>query len=229
MSAFGVIHRIRLAIFLCVAPLSVAQQPNSTALDLVSKSLDLQSAVIDLKAESANLQGTATTAGGEVRDLVAPKTGVAASPSPLVSPKTEVGAAPTPLVSAALDVKESATELKINLLGDILFDFDMATIRPAAEPTLAQVAALIRKYRNSTVLIEGHTDGKGSETYNLKLSEKRANSVRGWLIAHGIAEGTMRTGGWGAARPVAPNRKPNDADDPEGRQKNRRVEITVKK
>jgi outer membrane protein OmpA-like peptidoglycan-associated protein len=215
MNAFGVICRILLAISFCLAPLAVAQQARPTSLDLVYKSLDLESPVRELKAESENLQGSSKTAVAEARNLVAPATGVSVSPSQLVSP--------------AMEVKESATEVKINLLGDILFDFDKATIRPVAEPTLAQVAALIRKYPNSTVLIEGHTDGKGSETYNLKLSEKRANSVSAWLAAHGIAEGTMRTAGWGAARPVAPNRKPNGADDPEGRQKNRRVEITVKK
>jgi outer membrane protein OmpA-like peptidoglycan-associated protein len=215
MNAFGAICRILLAIFFCVSQLAAAQQAGPTSLDLVYRSLDLESPVSELKAESENLQGSSKTAVAEARNLVAPTTGVSASPSQLVSP--------------AMEVKESATEVKINLLGDILFDFDRATIRPVAEPTLAQVAALIRKYPNSTVLIEGHTDGKGSETYNLKLSEKRANSVRAWLAAHGIAEGAMRTGGWGAARPVAPNRKPNGADDPEGRQKNRRVEITVKK
>jgi outer membrane protein OmpA-like peptidoglycan-associated protein len=215
MNAFGAICRILLAIFFCVSQLAAAQQAGPTSLDLVYRSLDLESPVSELKAESENLQGSSKTAVAEARNLVAPTTGVSVSPSQLVSP--------------AMEVKESATEVKINLLGDILFDFDRATIRPVAEPTLAQVAALIRKYPNSTVLIEGHTDGKGSETYNLKLSEKRANSVRAWLAAHGIAEGAMRTGGWGAARPVAPNRKPNGADDPEGRQKNRRVEITVKK
>jgi outer membrane protein OmpA-like peptidoglycan-associated protein len=215
MNAFGGICRILLAIFFCVAPLAVAQQATPTSLDLVYKSLDLEAPVRDLKAESENLQGSSKTAVADVRGLVAPATGVSAPPSQLVS--------------RGMEVKESATEVKINLLGDILFDFDKATIRPAAEPTLAKVAALIEKYPNSAVLIEGHTDGKGSETYNLKLSEKRANSVRAWLTAHGIAEGTMRTGGWGAARPVAPNRKPSGADDPEGRQKNRRVEITVKK
>jgi outer membrane protein OmpA-like peptidoglycan-associated protein len=215
MNAFGAICRILLAVFFCVSQLAAAQQAGPTSLDLVYKSLDLESPVRELKAESENLQGSSKTAVAEARNLVAPTTGVSASPSQLVSP--------------AMEVKESATEVKINLLGDILFDFDRATIRPVAEPTLAQVAALIRKYPNSTVLIEGHTDGKGSETYNLKLSEKRANSVRAWLTAHGIAEGAMRTGGWGAARSVAPNRKPNGADDPEGRQKNRRVEITVKK
>jgi outer membrane protein OmpA-like peptidoglycan-associated protein len=215
MNAFGVICRILLAIFFCVTPLAIAQQAKPTSLDLVYKSLDLESPVRDLKAESESLQGSSKTAVAEIRGLGTPATRVSAPPSQLVSP--------------AMEVKESATEVKINLLGDILFDFNRATIRPAAEPTLAQVAALIRKYPNSTVLIEGHTDGKGSDTYNLQLSEKRANSVRAWLTAHGIAEGTMRTGGWGAARPVAPNRKPNGADDPEGRQKNRRVEITVKK
>ena len=215
MNAFGAICRILLAIFFCVSQLPAAQQAGPTSLDLVYRSLDLESPVRELKAESENLQGSSKTAVAEARNLVVPTTGVSASPSQVVSP--------------AMEVKESATEVKINLLGDILFDFDRATIRPVAEPTLAQVAALIRKYPNSTVLIEGHTDGKGSETYNLKLSEKRANSVRAWLTAHGIAEGAMRTGGWGAARPVAPNRKPNGADDPEGRQKNRRVEITVKK
>jgi outer membrane protein OmpA-like peptidoglycan-associated protein len=215
MNAFGAVCRILLAIFFCVSQLAAAQQAGPTSLDLVYRSLDLESPVRELKAESENLQGSSKTAVADARNLVAPTTGVSVSPSQLVSP--------------AMEVKESATEVKISLLGDILFDFDRATIRPVAEPTLAQVAALIRKYPNSTVLIEGHTDGKGSETYNLKLSEKRANSVKAWLTAHGIAEGAMRTGGWGAARPVAPNRKPNGADDPEGRQKNRRVEITVKK
>src|SRR6266404_4913985 len=190
MNAVGVICRILLAIFFCGAQLVVAQQLKPSALDLVYKSLDLESPVRELKAESENLQGSSKTAVAEPGALVAP---------------------PSQLVSPAMEVKESATEVKINLLGDILFDFDRATIRSAAEPTLAQVAALIRKYPNSTVLIEGHTDGKGSDTYNLKLSEKRADSVRTWLSVHGITEGAMRTGGLGAATPVAPNRKPNGA------------------
>jgi outer membrane protein OmpA-like peptidoglycan-associated protein len=77
------------------------------------------------------------------------------------------------------------------------------------------------------VLIEGHTDGKGNDQYNQKLSERRADAVRRWLAEHGIAA-AMTTHGWGKTRPVAPNTKPNGADDPDGRQKNRRVEITVK-
>ena len=77
------------------------------------------------------------------------------------------------------------------------------------------------------MLIEGHTDGKGGDQYNQRLSEQRADSVRRWLVEHGVTT-PMTTHGWGRTRPIAPNIKPNGADDPDGRQKNRRVEITVK-
>ena len=133
------------------------------------------------------------------------------------------------LKAAGAEIKESATEVKISLQGEILFDFDKANIRPAAEPTLMQVAAIIQKYPKPDVLIEGHTDSKGSQAYNLKLSDRRAASVKNWLAVHGILERAIRIHGWGAAKPVAPNSQPNGADDPEARQKNRRVEITIKK
>jgi len=128
-----------------------------------------------------------------------------------------------------MEVKETATELKISLLGDILFDFDKADIRSAAEPTLVQVVALIQKHPNANVLIEGHTDSKGTQPYNAKLSEKRAASVKVWLVKKGIAEANVWTRGWGAEKPVAQNTHPDGSDNPDGRQKNRRVEITVKK
>ena len=128
-----------------------------------------------------------------------------------------------------MEVKETDLELKINLSGDILFDFDKATLRPAAEPTLGEVVARIQKYPRAKVLIEGHSDSKGKSAYNMKLSEGRAASVKTWLTKKGIAETNVKTRGWGAAKPVAPNSKPDGSDDPDGRQKNRRVEITIKK
>jgi outer membrane protein OmpA-like peptidoglycan-associated protein len=118
-------------------------------------------------------------------------------------------------------------EIKINLAADVLFDFDKADLRPAAGPALERVLAVLKSYPKANVLIEGHTDGKGNDQYNQKLSERRADSVRRWLAEHG-ATTAMTTHGWGKARPIAPNTKPGGADDPEGRQKNRRVEITVK-
>jgi len=61
------------------------------------------------------------------------------------------------------------------------------------------------------------------------VNVKRVNCVKRWLVGKGISEQIIWTRGWGAAKPVAPNSKPNGADDPDGRQKNRRVEITIKK
>jgi outer membrane protein OmpA-like peptidoglycan-associated protein len=118
-------------------------------------------------------------------------------------------------------------EIKINLAADVLFDFDKADLRPEAGPSLERVLAVLKSYPKAQVLIEGHTDGKGNDQYNQKLSERRADSVRRWLAEHGAGT-AMTVHGWGKSRPITPNTKPGGADDPEGRQKNRRVEITVK-
>jgi outer membrane protein OmpA-like peptidoglycan-associated protein len=142
-----------------------------------------------------------------------------APPTPDASPESSPG----------MQVTESESEVKINLVGDILFDFDKTDIRSQAEPTLTQLLTLLQKYPNANVLIEGHTDGKGAQPYNLKLSERRAASVKAWLVAHGFPEPNVWTRGIGAEKPIAPNGKAGGADNPEGRQKNRRVEITVKK
>lgn len=133
------------------------------------------------------------------------------------------------LVSKGIDVKESESEIKIDLPGDVLFDFDKADVRVDAEPTLAAVGKLIQSRKNPKVLVEGHTDAKGSESHNAKLSDRRAVSVKNWFGKHGVSISTMQTRGWGAKKPVAPNTHPDGSDDPEGRQKNRRVEITIKK
>jgi outer membrane protein OmpA-like peptidoglycan-associated protein len=126
----------------------------------------------------------------------------------------------------SLQIRETPTEVRIELPADILFDFDKFDIRTAAEPALKQAADVIRKGARGTVLIEGHTDSKGSPAYNRKLSERRATSVLTWLVEReGLRQVRFATRGLGAARPVAPNAKPDGSDDPAGRQKNRRVEI----
>jgi len=126
-----------------------------------------------------------------------------------------------------LGAKVTGREIKINLSADVLFDFDKWDLRPEAGPALEKVLAVLQGYPKASVVIEGHTDGKGNDQYNQRLSERRAESVRTWLAQHGSGA-AITTRGWGKARPVAPNTKPNGTDDPEGRQKNRRVEITVR-
>jgi outer membrane protein OmpA-like peptidoglycan-associated protein len=129
-----------------------------------------------------------------------------------------------------LEMTETDTEIKIELSGDILFDFDKWDIRKEAEPTLKNVAEVINRYGDSKVIVEGFTDSKGSDSYNQKLSQKRADSVKNWLVKSGGVSGARITAeGRGEADPVAPNANPDGSDNPEGRQKNRRVEITVNK
>jgi photosystem I P700 chlorophyll a apoprotein A2 len=135
------------------------------------------------------------------------------------------------IVSTLTDLGAEVTEkeIKIALSGDVLFDFDKDTLRPDALPTLQKVAQALSQYPDAPVLIEGHTDNKGKDAYNQKLSERRAASVKKWLVeTAGAKGGRITTKGWGEAKPAVPNEKPDGSDDPDGRQKNRRVEITIK-
>jgi outer membrane protein OmpA-like peptidoglycan-associated protein len=115
----------------------------------------------------------------------------------------------------------------VSLPGDVLFDFDKASIRDRARPTLDKLAELIQLQKPASVAIEGHTDSKGDDSYNQRLSEARAESVRSYLSGKGVSGVAMKVAGLGETRPVAPNGRPNGADDPEGRQRNRRVEVIL--
>jgi outer membrane protein OmpA-like peptidoglycan-associated protein len=130
-----------------------------------------------------------------------------------------------------LQVSETETEIHMELAADVLFAFDSAEIQSKAIAALKQVASVIReRAKSGEVRIEGHTDSKGSSAYNQKLSERRAQSVKDWLVKNeGLQGMAITTRGFGEDRPVAPNEKPDGTDDPEGRQKNRRVEIVVMK
>ena len=128
-----------------------------------------------------------------------------------------------------LDVAETTTEVIINLEGDVLFDFDKFDIRKEAEPFLQKAIEIVQRYPNGRITTTGHTDSKGSRPYNLRLSEQRAESVRAWLVKNGVTAERITTRGYGESQPVAPNANPDGSDNPAGRQKNRRVEIIVRK
>ena len=110
---------------------------------------------------------------------------------------------------------------------DALFEFDKSTLTPDAEVTLEALVPLLAKAGKHPATVEGHTDAKGSDTYNQTLSEKRAQTVKDWLAAHGALPEATPTRGWGKRRPVAPNTRPDGSDDPAARQKNRRVEVVL--
>ncbi len=128
-----------------------------------------------------------------------------------------------------LGARVSEQEIVIDLSGDVLFDFDKWSIRREAEATLTKVAALIAEYPRQRVRIDGHTDGKGDDAYNRKLSERRAGAIKDWLVARGAKAANLAAKGWGRSKPVAANAKPDGSDNPEGRQANRRVEIRIGK
>lgn len=128
------------------------------------------------------------------------------------------------------EMEETDTSVKVELSGDILFDYAKSDVRTTAESILLKVADVINKYPDASVLIEGHTDSKGSNAYNLQLSRKRAESIKNWLVQEGGVDAErIMTKGWGESKPAAPNENPDGSDNPKGRQENRRVEITVRK
>jgi outer membrane protein OmpA-like peptidoglycan-associated protein len=129
-----------------------------------------------------------------------------------------------------LAVKETSTEVRIELAADVLFDFDKSDLLPKAQQTLTQAAGIIRDKAKGKVRIDGYTDAIGSDAHNQPLSERRAAAVETWFKTKGnLKNVTFVTQGFGAKNPVAPNKKPDGSDDPDGRQKNRRVEIVIQK
>jgi outer membrane protein OmpA-like peptidoglycan-associated protein len=128
-----------------------------------------------------------------------------------------------------LGAEVTETEIRIDLSADVLFDFDSADVKLQAEPSLQKVATVLKENPNAQVSIEGHTDGKGADDYNQTLSESRAASVNQWLVTKAQVDGAnITTRGWGKSKPIAQNSKPDGTDDPDGRAKNRRVEIVVR-
>jgi outer membrane protein OmpA-like peptidoglycan-associated protein len=147
---------------------------------------------------------------------------VAASSAHFAAP----GAAVLP---GGMEFREEGRGLRITLDADVLFDFDRAELRRDAGPRLQRLMEEVSaRIPRPAFRVEGHTDWVGSDAYNLRLSARRAESVRNWLVqSGGVPRPAISTVGYGESRPVAPNSTPDGRDDPEGRQRNRRVELLV--
>jgi len=111
--------------------------------------------------------------------------------------------------------------IQVTFDSGILFDFDSYALRPAARENLSNLAASLNRYPDSEVLIVGHTDSRGDEGYNERLSENRSGSARGLLIEQGVDATRIRAMGLGESEPLASN------ETDEGRQANRRVEVAI--
>ncbi|GAC1595256.1 MAG: hypothetical protein NVS3B25_18720 [Hymenobacter sp.] len=111
--------------------------------------------------------------------------------------------------------------IKITFDSGILFDTNSATLRPTSEADITKMAAILQKYPDTNVLVEGHTDNTGSDAINQPLSERRAQAVATSTIAKGVASSRVTTHGYGSTQPVGDN------TTAEGKQANRRVEIAI--
>jgi outer membrane protein OmpA-like peptidoglycan-associated protein len=109
-------------------------------------------------------------------------------------------------------------ECRLTLSG-VTFDFNQATLRPDSTPTLEKAAAVLVAHPTYTVEVQGHTDDVGGDASNQTLSERRAKTVKDWLVAHKVGAAKLSSKGYGKSQPVTTN------ETPEGRARNRRVEL----
>jgi len=123
-------------------------------------------------------------------------------------------------LNTILETRESARGLIVNL-SDVLFDTGSANLKAGTREKLAKVAGIFLAHPGLKMQVEGHTDSVGSEDFNQRLSQNRADSVRTYLVAQGIGSGSVGTAGFGESQPVASN------TTEAGRQQNRRVELVV--
>jgi len=130
-------------------------------------------------------------------------------PPPVVKPAAKPAAKPKPVAE------------KVTLAADVLFDFDKSVLKAEGKSKLDDLATKVRGINLEVVIAIGHTDSIGSDAYNQKLSVRRAESVKAYLVSKGVEPNRIYTEGKGEKQPVASNKTKD------GRQKNRRVEIEV--
>jgi outer membrane protein OmpA-like peptidoglycan-associated protein len=119
-----------------------------------------------------------------------------------------------------LTTRDTPRGLVVNM-GDVLFATGKYDLRPEAQIVLAKLSGIILSHPGLNLAVEGYTDSVGSDDFNLKLSQQRADTVRDYLVTQGLQDSSVTANGFGKADPVADN------DTPAGRQQNRRVEIVV--
>jgi OOP family OmpA-OmpF porin len=152
----------------------------------------------------------ATAAAGCDGAIVAPK--AAPAPAPVAAPAPKAAPAPAPAPAAAT---------KVTYAADAFFDFDKAVLKKEGKAKLDDLVGKVKGINLEVIIAVGHTDSVGTDAYNQKLSVKRADAVKAYLVSKGIEKNRVYTEGKGEKQPVADNKTSA------GRAKNRRVEIEV--
>jgi OOP family OmpA-OmpF porin len=154
--------------------------------------------------------------GALVRAAAAPAPAPAVVPPP---PAARPAPAPAPAAPAAAPQPPAAT--KVTYAADAFFDFDKSVLKPEGKAKLDDLVGKVRDISLEVIIAVGHTDSVGTDAYNQRLSVRRAESVKAYLVSKGIEKNRVYTEGKGEKQPVADNKTA------EGRAKNRRVEIEV--
>jgi len=160
----------------------------------------------------------ATAAVGCDGAIVAPKPAPVVAPAPAPAPAPVAAPAPAP---APAPVVAPAAPAKVTYAADAFFDFDKAVLKPEGKAKLDDLAGKVKGINLEVIIAVGHTDATGPDGYNQKLSVKRSEAVKAYLVSKGIEKNRVYTEGKGEAQPVADNKTSA------GRAKNRRVEVEV--
>ncbi|RVU40437.1 DUF4398 domain-containing protein [Rheinheimera riviphila] len=171
-------------------------------------------------AEQERMAAEQARSGAEQDRLAAEQARNAAALSQQEAESANAKAAALQAQIAALNAKTTERGLVVTL-GDVLFDTAQSNLKASSSSHLANLAAFLKSYPERGVIIEGHSDSVGDEDYNFGLSQRRADSVQGYLLGQGIAASRITTAGKGESLPVAGN------DNASGRQQNRRGEVII--
>ena len=196
------------------------QEAEKAAADAAQAKADAEKARQEAVAEqqAALQQKEAAVAQRQAAEADAQKAREAAAKAE--SEKAQLRAQLLAQLNSVLQTADSARGLIVNM-SDVLFDTGSYVLKPGAREKLAKVSGILLAHPGLTLQIEGHTDSVGSDEFNQRLSESRADSVRDYLAEEGVPASSITAQGFGKTQPVATN------DTPEGRQRNRRVEIVV--
>ena len=189
------------------------QQAEKDKIDL--QGAGLQRAQGELARTKEQLQATGAQLASTNQQLVAEKAAREAAE------KRARDAMDKLAVAASLAVKEETRGTVITLPGNVLFQSGQAALLPAAQDKLNQVADALKHQEDHKMVVEGHTDSQGTESSNIDLSQRRAQTVRDYLVSRGVPNDKVTAQGLGQSRPIADNKTV------EGRAQNRRVEIIV--
>jgi outer membrane protein OmpA-like peptidoglycan-associated protein len=124
-------------------------------------------------------------------------------------------------------VKDVPAVEEVVVMDNVYYDFDKAILKTASHASLDKLVEMLNAHPDMVIELSAHTDNKGNETYNQRLSEARAQACVNYLISKGIDKNRLQARGYGSTQPIAPNTNDDGSDNPEGRQQNRRTEFKV--